>query len=152
MIFLDANYFLRYLVQPATPELRAMSETARALFEAVERGAEEITTTEVVLHEVAYILASKAHYNEPIGDIATGLRTILQLPGFHLARGQKRLYQRVLDLWDTYPKLGFADAIVAASVEQQGIPLATFDTDFDQLPGITRWQPPPRTETSDTRA
>lgn len=142
MIFLDANYFLRYLVHPATPKLRAMSETARALFEAVERDEEEITTTEVVLHEVAYVLASKAHYDRPVADITTGLRTILRLPGFHLARGQKRLYLRALDLWDAYPRLGFADSIVAAAVELQGIPLATFDTDFDRLPGVTRWQPP----------
>ena len=144
MIFLYANVFLRYLVAPSTPQIQAMAETARVLFEAVERGDEEITTTEVVLHEVAYILASKNQYNLPIADIITGLRTILRLPGFRLARGQKRLYLRALDLWDTYPKLGFADAIVAASVEQRSIPLATFDADFDQIPGITCWQPPQR--------
>jgi predicted nucleic acid-binding protein len=142
VIFLDTNYFLRYLVVPATPELRAMAETARALFEAVERGEEEITTTEVVLHEVAYILASRIHYNLPVADVTTALRTILRLPGFRLGRGQRRLYLRALDLWDTYPTIGLADAIIAASVAQRQTPLVTFDADFDRVPGVTRWQPP----------
>jgi hypothetical protein len=42
-----------------------------------------------------------------------------------------------------------ANAFVATSAERQGIPLATFDTDFDQIPGIARWQPPLPKETSD---
>lgn len=142
MIFLDANVVLRYLVAPATPEIRVMAETARALFAAVERGDEEITTTEVVLHEVTFVLNAKAHYALPVPTIARDLRTILHLPGFRLPRGQKRLYLRALDLWESHPKLGLADAIVAASVEQRGIALASFDRHFDAIPGITRWRPP----------
>jgi predicted nucleic acid-binding protein len=140
--FLDANYFLRYLTQPATPGDRVMGEIARGLFEAVQRGDEEVTTTEVVLHEVAYVLASKRHYHVPPADIAAALKLILRLPGFRLPRGDKRRYLRALDLYASHPTLGFADAIVAATVEQQGVPLATFDRHFDRLPGITRWQPP----------
>jgi predicted nucleic acid-binding protein len=48
---------------------------------------------------------------------------------------------RALDLYATYPRLGFADAIVAARVIRQAIPLATFDSDFDRLPGIVRYRP-----------
>jgi predicted nucleic acid-binding protein len=125
VIFLDANIFLRYLVQPTTPATRRMAREAHTLF-----------------HEVVYVLASKAHYGRAPADIATDLAPILRLRGFKLPRGMKRLYLRALDLYATYPKLGFADALVAAHVEQQGLPLATFDTDFDTIPGITRWQPP----------
>lgn len=142
MIFVDANVFLRYLVAPSTPEIQAMAEDARVLFEAVERGEEEITTTEVVLHEVAYILNAKTHYHLPVATIANQLRTLLRLLGFRLPRGQKRCYLRALELWEAHPQLGLADAIVAASVEQRGLPLASFDRHFDALPGITRWQPP----------
>ena len=142
MIFLDANIFLRYLVQPTTPATRRMAREAHTLFQAVKRGDEAVTTSEVVLHEVVYVLASKAHYGRAPADIATDLAPILRLRGFKLPRGMKRLYLRALDLYATYPKLGFADALVAAHVEQQGLPLATFDTDFDTIPGITRWQPP----------
>lgn len=145
MIFVDANYFLRYLVQPTSPAQRAMAETARRLFEAVQRGEEEITTSEVVLHEVSYVLASRAHYNLPAAEIATALQVLLQLPGFKLPRGQKRVYLRALDLYTSHPRLGLADAIVAATAEHQNSPLATFDSDFDDLPTISRWQPPSAT-------
>ena len=147
MILVDTNYFLRYLTQPVTPNDRVMRETARTLFETVQRGEEECTTTEVVLHEVIYILASRRHYNASADDIAAALKLVLQLPGFRLPRGDKRRYLRALDLYETHPTLGFADAVVAATVEQQDIPLATFDSHFDRLPGIARWQPPP-TDTS----
>jgi hypothetical protein len=45
VILVDANYFLRYLVQPTTPAQQARAEAARWLFEAVQRGEEEITTS-----------------------------------------------------------------------------------------------------------
>jgi len=142
LILVDANVVLRYLVQPTTPAQRTMAGIARRLIEAVQRGEEEITTSEVVLHEVAFVLASKAHYNLPATEIASALQILLQLPGFKLPRGRKQLYLRALDLYAAHPKLGLADAIVAATAEHLGIPLATFDGDFDDIPGITRWQPP----------
>jgi predicted nucleic acid-binding protein len=142
VIFLDANVFLRAIVQPTTPATQRMAQEAQALFLAVKRGDEEVTTSEVVLHEVVYVLASKAHYGRNPADIAGDLAPILRLRGLKLPRGMKRLYLRALELYVTYPKLGYADAIVAAHVEQRGIPLATFDSDFDPLTFITRWQPP----------
>jgi predicted nucleic acid-binding protein len=145
VIFLDANIFLRYLVRPATPALNVMAETANALFASVERGGEEITTTEVVLHEVAYVLASKTHYALPVSEITTGLATILRLPGFRLPRGEKKRFLRALDLWATYPTLGLADALIATTAMTRGAALATFDRDFDRIPGLTRWQPPEKT-------
>jgi predicted nucleic acid-binding protein len=65
MIFLDANFLIRYSTQPETPEEAAMTTTASLLFDAIDRGEEEATTSEVVLHEVAYILASKKHLHLP---------------------------------------------------------------------------------------
>lgn len=136
MTFADANHFLRYLVRPTTAELVARNEIATALFQAVERGDEEITTSEVVLHEVVYVLASKKHYAMAPAHIAVALKLILALPGFKLPRGQKRLYRRALDLYAAYPHLGFADAVVAASVQGTAIRLAAFDRDFDRILGI----------------
>jgi predicted nucleic acid-binding protein len=141
VIFLDTNIIVRYLVQPATPELRAMAEAAKALFTAVERGEEEITTTEVVLHEAAYVLASKAHYGLPVADIVAALATILRLPGFRLPRGEKRRFLHALDLWAIYPTLGYADALVATTARLRGAALATFDQDFDRIPGLALWKP-----------
>ena len=144
MILLDANIFLRYIVTPSTPEIRVMAETAKALLASVERGEEEITTTEVVLHEVAYVLASKTHYGLPASEITTALATILRLPGFRLPRGEKKRFLRALDLWETYPALGLADALIATTAMTRGAALATFARDFDRIPDLTRWQPPSR--------
>ncbi len=142
MIFLDANVFLRYLVRPTDPKAQAMHATATALIDAIDRGDEEATTTEVVLHEVCYVLASKKHYGLPAADIAAYVTPLLRMPGLKLPRGDRRLYLRALDIYVARPRLEFADAIVAARVERRSIPLATFDEDLGRLPGITRWQPP----------
>jgi len=52
MTFVDANYFLRYIVAP-TPATVAMHNVAAALFEAIERGEEAGSTSEAVVAEVA---------------------------------------------------------------------------------------------------
>jgi predicted nucleic acid-binding protein len=141
MIFLDANIFLRYLTQSADPEVQRMGRVAKDLIDSVDRGEENATTSEVALHEVAYILASKAHYCLPVPDIVAFLRVILQMPGLKLPRGDKKLYLRALDIYSANPKLEFSDSIIAARVERLGVPLATFDEALAKLPFITRWQP-----------
>ncbi len=142
MIFLDANIFLRHLVQPTTPETARMQAIASALFDGMERGDQEATTSEVVLHEVCYVLASKKHYHLAPTDIAAYLIPLLRLPGLKLGRGEKRLYLRALEIYVANPKLEFADAIVAARCEAPGTHLATFDEQLAQLPTVTRWQTP----------
>ncbi|MDQ3045830.1 MAG: type II toxin-antitoxin system VapC family toxin [Chloroflexota bacterium] len=140
MIFLDTNFFLRYLVQPTTPASCALQTVAVALFDAVERGDEVVTTCEVVLHEVCYVLASKAHYAQTAEEIASYLAPILRMKGFKLPRGEKRVYTRALEIYAAHPKLGFADALIAARAEALGVPLATFDEALARLPFLTRWR------------
>jgi len=142
VIFLDTNVFLRHFVQPAAPREQAMQDIASALFAAIERGEEEGTTTEVVLHEVCYVLASKKHYGLSPADIVAFLGPVLRMSHLRLPRGEKRLYFRALDIYAAHPKLEFADAIIAARCERLGIPLATFDEQLAKLPTITRWRPP----------
>jgi predicted nucleic acid-binding protein len=139
VIFLDANYFLRYLVQPDSLDNRTKHEIAAALFEAIERGDEEATTSGAVLAEVAFVLASKRQYDLPASDIAAYLASILRLQGLKLPRGRKLLYLRATDIWASRPKLGFVDALTAATVENSNLRLATFDSDFDGMPNIRRW-------------
>jgi len=139
MIFLDANIFLRYLIEPDGPDNLARHDIAAALFEAIELGDESATTSEAVLAEVAYILTSKRQYNLPTVEIAAYLAPIIRLPGLRLPRGRKRLYLRALEIWSEFSRLGFVDALTAATVERSELRLATFDTDFDSLPNIRRW-------------
>jgi predicted nucleic acid-binding protein len=145
MTFVDANYFVRAIVEP-TPETLTQHETAKALFRAVARGEEEATTSEAVLAEVSFVLNSKRQYGLPPAEVAARLTPILALPSLSLPRGRTRLYLRALELWSERPRLGFVDALTAAEVEHTGIPLATFDRDFDGIPGITYWRPMPLDE------
>jgi hypothetical protein len=74
-------------------------------------------------------------------EIAERLRPIIGLAHLHVPRGRRHLYLRALDLWTTYPKLGFVNALTAAMVEGTDVKLATFDSDFNALQGIDRWSP-----------
>ncbi len=141
MTFVDANYFLRAIVEP-TAETGTMHETAKALFRAVARGEEEVTTSEAVLAEVCFVLNSKRQYGLAAPEVASRLTPILSLPNLALPRGRKRLYLRALELWSEHPRLGFVDALTAAEIEYTGIALATFESDFDGIPGIIHWEPP----------
>lgn len=137
--FVDANFLLRGLIRGATPQDEVMAREAADLFARAERGDEEITTSDAVLAEVAFILNSPRQYDRPPDDVAARLKTILLLRGFRLP--QKRIVLRALDIWTSFPKLGFVDALTASYATEPGVALATFDSDFDDLPGITRYRP-----------
>lgn len=140
MIFLDANFFLRALTRSPRPDVQQMNQIAGDLMRRAERGEVELTTSDAVIAEVAFILTSKAYYNQTVADAAGRLATLLRLRGIKLH--EKRVVLRALDLWAAHPKLGFVDALTASYAQQAETELATVDTDFDDLPGISRWHPP----------
>ena len=73
-------------------------------------------------------------------DIAVRLKPIIALPGLKLT--QKRLYLRALDIYASYTDLDFEDAVSVAIVEQmEAAELYSYDTDFDQVPSLTRVEP-----------
>ena len=139
MIFLDANVLLRAFVQPDDPLTQRFSQVATELLRRAGRGEVEITTSDAVLAEVAFILTAKAHANLPVPIAAGFLASFVQLRGFR--HSEKRSILSALDTWTNRPRLGFVDALTAAYAQSPGVRLATFDTDFDGLPGIDRWQP-----------
>jgi predicted nucleic acid-binding protein len=139
VIFLDANVLLRAFVQPDDPLTQRFSLVATELLRRAGRGDVEITTSDAVLAEVAFILTAKTHANLPVPIAAGFLASFVQLRGFR--HGQKRSLLSALDLWTNRPRLGFVDALTAAYAQSPGMRLATFDADFDGLPGIDRWQP-----------
>lgn len=141
MIFLDANFFLRTLTRPVLPNDLRMNRTASELFRRVEIGDVEVTTSDAVIVEVAFILTAKAHYQLSVDEAAGRLSALLRLRGFRLR--DKRAVLDAFDLWVATPRLGFVDALTASYVQNTDVQLATFDTDFDGLPGIIRWSPEP---------
>lgn len=139
MIFLDANIFLRALTQSPDPAIQRMNRIAGDLFRKAERGDVDVTTSEAVIAEVAYVLTSKAHYRLAVEDAAGRLAAMLRPPGVKIR--EKRVVLHALDLWTDNPALGFVDALTAIHARQPDVELATFDTDFNTIPGITRWLP-----------
>jgi predicted nucleic acid-binding protein len=139
VIFLDANVLLRAFVQPDDPLTQRFSQVATELLRRAGRGEVEITTSDAVLAEVAFILTAKAHANLPVPIAAGFLASFVQLRGFR--HSEKRSILSALATWTNRPRLGFVDALTAAYTQSPGMRLATFDTDFDGLPGIDRWQP-----------
>jgi len=142
MIFVDTNVFLRYFNGPGTPETKEWYTIAEALIQAAEGGETEITISEVVLHEVAFVLGSKKHYNLPVSEIAERLASILQMPGLILPPGDMQIYLRAVAIYSANPKLQFSDSVIAARAEHLGAELATFDKRLAKLDIVTRWQPP----------
>jgi predicted nucleic acid-binding protein len=139
MIFLDTNYFLRLIAPPATPQDEVMTHQSAALFRAARNGSKEITTSDAVLAEVAFILTSAQNYKLSPAAASARLKPLLQLRGFRAA--DKKFWLRALDIWESSPRLGFVDALTASYAEQSGIELATFDADFNAFPSIVRYQP-----------
>lgn len=139
MIFLDANMFLRALTQSPDPAIQRMNRIAGDLFRQAERGDVDVTTSDAVIAQVAFILTSKAHYQLAAGDAAGRLAALLRLRGVRIR--EKRIMLAALDLWADDPGLGFVDALTAAHARHADVELATFDTDFDTISGITRWRP-----------
>lgn len=138
MIFLDANIFLRVLTRSSDALVQRMNQQAGDLLRRADRDQAEVTTSDAVIAEVAFILTSKAHYNLAVDEAAARIATIVRVRGFKIR--DKRLVLQALDLWTEHPTLGFVDALTASYAQQPGVELATFDRDFDQLPGISRWQ------------
>ena len=141
MTIIDANYFLRAIVRPATPQDREMASIATTLFERVSAGLETILVTDAVIAEVVFILSSKRYYHLPRPDVVARLAPILQMSGCRLNR--KRFVQRALDQWVSSPKLSFVDSLCAAYAQELGEPLASFDVELGKVPSITLWQPSP---------
>lgn len=142
MLMIDANLFLTYLTQPTDAKTAKQAAQARTLFEAVGRGDTIATTTEVVIHEVTFVLTSSRHYGLVPAEAVRLMTTLLRMRGFRFPAGNKQRFLQALQLWAEHPRLGFADAIVAVTAMTRGAHLASFDNDFQKVLGLSIWDPP----------
>lgn len=141
MIFLDTNIFLRFLAPSTSPAADLMKDEARALFASVRRGDQETTTSEVVIHEVCFVLQSSKHYGMDAAQVVSYLQPILGLPGMTFPGTDKEIYLQALELLLHYPRLGFADSVIAVRAQTLGAELATFDAYLASMPFVARWVP-----------
>jgi len=135
MQFVDTNVFLRYLVNDDPTKAKKCLD----LFLQAKSNTVSLSTSEAVIAEVVYVLASKRLYNLGRTDVVARLRPMLVLPGLKLP--QRTLLLRALEIYAAYV-VDFEDALSKAHMERQDIKeIYSYDTDFDQMEGVTRIEP-----------
>ena len=131
---LDTNVILRYLTQDNAD----LARRAYNLFQQAREGKITLVTSEAVIAEVVHILSSKVLYNLPRSQVRAHMTNVLTFRGLKVP--YKRAYLRALDLYAT-TNLDFVDAVLAAHAERLNVAIASFDRDFDKVPGISRYEP-----------
>lgn len=137
----DANIFIHLLVRPDDPEGRTQHDACRAFFERVDRGDEDVASTEACLAEIFHVLTGKQQYRRPIEDAVVALRSITNQRGIRVRH--QNLYPQALDVLDRHPRLGFEDALLVAHALATGMQIVSYDRDFDRIEGVVRVEPDP---------
>lgn len=129
-VFLDTNVLLRHLLQDDSRQ----SPRATVFLKAIEDGTVAVATSDTVIFEAVFLL--ERHYRRSREHIRDALLPIIELPGVTLR--DKRSLTKVFDLY-VDRKIPFADAHHAVLMERMGLKqIASFDEDFDKIPGIAR--------------
>ena len=136
MKFVDTNIFVRYL----TGDDPVKHVQTNQLFERVRNGDEQVVTSEGVVHETCYVLASSALYNLSHKDVRDRLYPILQLDGVLIA--DKPLCLQALNLFGAHDFLDYVDAIAIAHV-QSGVNdgIYSYDRKISRIEGVNRVEP-----------
>ena len=135
MRFVDTNVFLRHLLNDHPEQSPACFE----FIQAIEQSRIRAWTSDLVIAELVFVLASKQLYNLGPEEIRDLLLPIIGLPGLRLPH--KRLYHRVFELYTSLP-IDFIDAYHAAHIESQDqAELYSYDEDFDRVEGVHRLAP-----------
>ena len=100
-----------------------------------------LTTTEVAISEVVYVLSSKNQYNRSRTEIRDLLKTVLDVRGLKIPH--KAGIVRALELYATH-NIDYQDCAVVAHMEQQQLSeVYSYDRDFDRFGQISRLEPEP---------
>ncbi len=135
MEFVDTNIFLRYLTQDDPVKAQACFD----LFQKARSRQVQLTTSEAVIAEIVYVLASKYAYHLTPEEIRARLYPLLSLPGLKLPC--RKVYLQALDLYAQY-RLDFEDALTIAQMRQAQLrTLYSYDRCFDRVPQIDRLEP-----------
>lgn len=133
MNLVDANVFIRYLIGDDPTK----QQKSKELIDRIHTGQEAALTTEVILHEVCYILSASTHYSLTHQEIRDRLYPILQMPSLHVAN--KSLCLEALNIFAAGEKIDFSDALSVAHV-RNGLAggIYSFDRKLDNVPGSNR--------------
>ena len=135
MQFIDTNIILRYLVN----EYPKKTQACYALFKKTREQKIILTTSEAVIAETVFILASKKHYDLTPEEIKNRLSPLLTIQGLQV--DYRRTLIKALELYGLY-KFDFEDCLSLAHMERQQVKeIYSYDQDFDQVPEIERIEP-----------
>ncbi len=133
LVFVDTNVFVRHLTQDHAD----FSPKATSFLQKIERGEVQARTADTAIFETVFLLEKR--YGQPKAKIRDGVLSLIELPAMSLPN--KHRLRRVFEIYMDV-NLSFADAYHVALMEQVGIDeIATFDRDFDRVPGIRRVEP-----------
>lgn len=134
MIFLETSVLVRYL---SGDDPRKASRCEQLLKDA-QRGKVTLYVSHMMVAETIWVLSGET-YAVPKDEIVEHLRRLLNTP--HLVCEDAPLILAALELFRTKP-ISFIDAYHATVLPSRGITeFYSYDTDFDQVTGITRREP-----------
>jgi predicted nucleic acid-binding protein len=129
---LDTNLLIRFLRN----DHPAMSSAAAELFLQSASGKVELYLDPTIIAETAFVLISFYKQSQP--EVADAIRDLIT--GCRLKVPSEEITLDVLERFKAQP-VDFPDAVVAAIAAHQGVPVASFDRDFDRFKDVKRFEP-----------
>ena len=129
---LDTNLLIRFLRN----DHPAMSSAAAELFLQSASGKVELHLDPTSVAETAFVLISFYKQSQP--EVADAIRDLIT--GCRLKVPLEEITLDALERFKAQP-VDFPDALVAAIAAHQGVPVASFDRDFDRFKDVKRFEP-----------
>lgn len=133
MTLLDTNIFVRHVI----PDDPAKASRCAKLLDSIATGRQSAVVTPLAIAEVAWVLLGSYQLDKP--HVILALRQILNTT--HLEIVDRGILLRCIDFYEAHD-IDFIDAYHIAFMEHRDIQIIhSYDTDFDQVSGITRREP-----------
>lgn len=133
--FIDADVIVRFLTGDDPQKQLA----AARLLEHAEQGLVELHTPVTTIADVVYVLTSPRLYRIDRSELSAMMVALLQATRIKIQNREAVI--KALTLFGG-SKLDFGDALIAASMLEEGIDvLYSYDRDFDKLEGLRRSEP-----------
>ena len=129
---LDTNLIVRFL----TGDHPTMSPAAAELFRQCALGKIDLLLEPAILAESIFVLVG--YYRRPRGDVADALHDLIT--SCRLRVPNQRVLLGALERYKT-TTVDFPDALIASIAVNEGIPVASFDRDFDRFKDVQRFEP-----------
>ena len=133
--YVDTDVIIRLL----TNDDPTKQAEALVLFQAVEEGNLSLAAPDTVIADAVYVLSSPRLYHLQRSEVQALLSPLMHLPGFKVEN--KRAVTKALEVY-AFSDLDFGDALIVTSMQQDGAhSLYSYDTHFDDIPGLERLAP-----------